>query len=227
MDRIAKGFTDDEIKAIADWYGAQRIEQQPWPPAAVMSSRPPRPRRPPLPLPALAQASPARVVVVGGGFAGATCARTVKRLDPRTAVTLVEASQTFTACPFSNEVIAGLRDIKAQQFDYKQIAAEGIVTAFDTATAVDPQARMVTLANGGRLPYDRLVLAPGIDFRWDALAGLRRSRSAAHAACLEGGRADAVAAAPARSHAGRRPRRSSRRRPIRSAARPDPTSGRA
>ena len=60
-----------------------------------------------LPMPALAQASGSRVVVVGGGFAGATCARTVKRLDPRTAVTLVEASQTFTACPFSNEVIAG------------------------------------------------------------------------------------------------------------------------
>src|SRR5580692_6208246 len=82
-----------------------------------------------LPMPALAQASGGRVVVVGGGFAGATCARTVKRLDPRIAVTLVEASQTFTACPFSNEVIAGLRDIKAQQFDYKQIAAEGVVTA--------------------------------------------------------------------------------------------------
>ena len=124
-----------------------------------------------LPMPALAQAAAGRVVVVGGGFAGATCARTVKRLDPRIAVTLVEASQTFTACPFSNEVIAGLRDIKAQQFGYKKIAAEGVVTAFDTATAVDPQARMVTLASGARLAYDRLVLAPGIDFRWDALPG--------------------------------------------------------
>src|ERR1700722_17964393 len=64
-----------------------------------------------LPRPALAQNATARVVVVGGGFAGATCARVLKRLDPRIAVTLVEASQTFTACPFSNEVIAGLRDI--------------------------------------------------------------------------------------------------------------------
>ena len=66
-----------------------------------------------------------RVVVVGGGFAGATCARTLKRIDPRTAVTLVEASQTFTACPFSNNVIAGLRDLKAQQFDYKKLEASG------------------------------------------------------------------------------------------------------
>src|SRR5579872_1055693 len=113
-----------------------------------------------LPMPALAQGASGRVVVVGGGFAGASCARAVKRLDPRIAVTLVETSQTFTACPFSNEVIAGLRDIKAQQFDYKKIAAEGVVTAFDTATAVDPQTRMVTLASGGRLAYDRLVLAP-------------------------------------------------------------------
>ena len=88
-----------------------------------------------LPMPALAQ-GPARVVVVGGGFAGATCARAIKRMDPRTAVTLIETSQTFTACPFSNEVIAGLRDIKAQQFDYKKIADDKVAVSFDPATAV-------------------------------------------------------------------------------------------
>src|SRR5215471_3244257 len=76
-----------------------------------------------LPTPALAQASGGRVVIVGGGFAGATCARVLRRLDPGTAVTLVESNQTFTACPFSNEVIAGLRDLKAQQFDYKNVRA--------------------------------------------------------------------------------------------------------
>jgi NADPH-dependent 2,4-dienoyl-CoA reductase/sulfur reductase-like enzyme len=124
-----------------------------------------------LPIPALAQAAGGRVVVVGGGFAGATCARALHQLDPRTAVTLVESSQTFTACPFSNEVIAGLRDIKEQQFDYKSIAADGIVMVFDQATAVDPHARMVTLANGDRLRYDRLVLAPGIELRFDAIPG--------------------------------------------------------
>jgi sulfide dehydrogenase [flavocytochrome c] flavoprotein subunit len=124
-----------------------------------------------LPMPALAQNTGLRAVVVGGGFAGATCARTLKRLDPRLAVTLVEPNQTFTACPFSNEVIAGLRDIKAQQFDYKKIADDKVVVAFDSATAVDPQARMVTLGGGTRLPYDRLVLAPGVDLRWDSLPG--------------------------------------------------------
>jgi len=124
-----------------------------------------------MPMPALAQNAPGRVVVVGGGFAGATCARTLKRLDPRIAVTLVEANQIFTACPFSNEVIAGLRDIKAQQFDYKKIADDKVAVSFEPATAVDPQARTVTLSGGIRLPYDRLVLAPGIDLRWDSLPG--------------------------------------------------------
>ena len=124
-----------------------------------------------LPLPALAQGSSGRVVVIGGGFAGATCARFVKRMDPRVTVTLVEASRTFTACPFSNSVIAGLRDLTAQQFGYDKTAASGVAINFATATAVDTQARMVTLSDGVRLGYDRLVTAPGVDIRWDSLPG--------------------------------------------------------
>ena len=123
------------------------------------------------PAPALAQKGGGRVVVVGGGFAGATCARTLKRIDPRTAVTLVEASPTFTACPFSNTVIAGLRDIRSQQFDYKKINADQVPVSFVPASKVEPDARAVTLSNGARLTYDRLVLAPGIDIRWDGLPG--------------------------------------------------------
>jgi NADPH-dependent 2,4-dienoyl-CoA reductase/sulfur reductase-like enzyme len=123
------------------------------------------------PLPAIAQGAGGRVVVVGGGFAGASCARALKALDPRITVTLVEASQTFVACPFSNNVIAGLRDIEEQQFGYGKVAAAGVVTNFSSASAVDPQGRAVTLADGTRLPYDRLILAPGIDLRWDALPG--------------------------------------------------------
>jgi sulfide dehydrogenase [flavocytochrome c] flavoprotein subunit len=123
-----------------------------------------------LPAPAVAQAAP-RVVVVGGGFAGATAARTLKRADARIAVTLVEASRTFTACPFSNLVIGGLRELRSQQFGYDKIAADGIQVVFATATHVDPQARTVALDSGPSLAYDRLVLAPGIDIRWDALPG--------------------------------------------------------
>jgi NADPH-dependent 2,4-dienoyl-CoA reductase/sulfur reductase-like enzyme len=124
-----------------------------------------------LPMPALAQNVGGRVVVVGGGFAGASCARALKRIDKAISVTLVEASPTFTACPFSNEVIASLRDIKDQQFDYKKIVAEEIEVAPTEATAVDTQGRTVTLATGTRLRYDRLVLAPGVDLRWGALPG--------------------------------------------------------
>jgi NADPH-dependent 2,4-dienoyl-CoA reductase/sulfur reductase-like enzyme len=130
------------------------------------------------PLPAIAQNGGGRVVVVGGGFAGASCARMLKRLDPRVTVTLVEASPTFTACPFSNNVIAGLRDIAAQQFGYDKVAADGVVLAMTAASAVDAQARAVTLTNGTRLPYDRLVLAPGIDIRWDGLPGYSEAAAA-------------------------------------------------
>jgi sulfide dehydrogenase [flavocytochrome c] flavoprotein chain len=124
-----------------------------------------------LPLPALAQGAGGRVVVIGGGFAGTTCARFIKRIDPRITVTLVEASQTFTACPFSNIVIAGLRELKAQEFGYGKLSADQVATNFAPAAAVDAQGRAVTLSNGVRLPYDRLVVAPGIDIRWDGLPG--------------------------------------------------------
>jgi sulfide dehydrogenase [flavocytochrome c] flavoprotein subunit len=124
-----------------------------------------------LPMPALAQGAAGRVVVIGGGFAGASCARALKALDARINITLVEASRTFTACPFSNLVIAGMRELTAQQFGYDKVAAAGITLAFSTASAVDPQAKSVTLADGNRLAYDRLVLAPGIDIRWDGLPG--------------------------------------------------------
>ena len=124
-----------------------------------------------LPMPALAQGAAGRVVVIGGGFAGASCARALKALDARISVTLVEASRTFTACPFSNLVIAGMRELTAQQFGYDKVAAAGVTMAFSTASAVDPQAKSVSLADGNRLAYDRLVLAPGIDIRWDGLPG--------------------------------------------------------
>src|SRR3954452_19911881 len=124
-----------------------------------------------LPLPAIAQGAGGRVVVVGGGFGGATCARFIRRIDPRIAVTLVEASPTFTACPFSNLVIVGLRDLKGQEFGYDKLAADQVTVQISPATAIDTQGRNVTLGNGASLPYDRLVLSPGIDIRWDGLPG--------------------------------------------------------
>jgi sulfide dehydrogenase [flavocytochrome c] flavoprotein subunit len=117
------------------------------------------------------QASAPRVVVIGGGFAGASCARALKRADPRNAVTLVEPNAVFHACPMSNAVIAGLREMEGQRFTYEAVRNEGVTLVPLAATAIDPNARSAVLSDGSRLGYDRLVLAPGIDIRWDALPG--------------------------------------------------------
>ena len=132
--------------------------------------------------------SVARVVVVGGGFGGASAARALRHADPKLDVTLVEANPVFTACPFSNEVIAGTRDIAAQQFGYDAVRAAGVRVIVGTATGVDATAKTVTVAStasaastagaastggtgGTTLPYDRLILSPGIDIAYDKLPG--------------------------------------------------------
>jgi sulfide dehydrogenase [flavocytochrome c] flavoprotein chain len=127
--------------------------------------------------PSLAQ-SAARVVVIGGGFGGAGCARALRRINDKLQVTLVEPNRTFVACPFSNEVVAGLRDLDAQQFGYDRIAADGVAVIAQAAASVDPQKRTVGLADGTALAYDRLVLAPGIDLRFDALPGYDEAAAA-------------------------------------------------
>jgi sulfide dehydrogenase [flavocytochrome c] flavoprotein chain len=127
--------------------------------------------------PSIAQARP-KIVVVGGGFGGATCARALHIADPGFDVTLVEPNPVFTACPFSNAVIAGLRDIEAQRFGFDAVRAERITVAQDQAIAIDAQARRVTLRGGSALDYDRLVLSPGIAIRWDALPGYDEAAAA-------------------------------------------------
>jgi sulfide dehydrogenase [flavocytochrome c] flavoprotein chain len=127
--------------------------------------------------PAIAQ-SAGRVVVIGGGFGGASCARALRRIDPKLQVALIEPNRTFTACPFSNEVIAGLRQIETQQFGYDRIVAEGVNVIAQAAVKIDPQAHVVSLADGNSLGYERLVLAPGIDLRFDALPGYDEAAAA-------------------------------------------------
>ena len=75
-------------------------------------------------------------------------------------------------------MIGGLRELKQQQFGYDKVAADGIEIAFTTATRVDPQARSVTLESGTTLPYDRLVVAPGIDLNWSGLPGYTEAAAA-------------------------------------------------
>jgi NADPH-dependent 2,4-dienoyl-CoA reductase/sulfur reductase-like enzyme len=130
-----------------------------------------------IPRPSIAQGS-ARIVVVGGGFGGAACARALRKIDAKWQVTLIEPNRIYVACPFSNEVIAGLRDIAAQQFGYDRIAADGVDVVAKAAVKIDPQARVVGFADGASLNYDRLVLAPGIDLRFDALPGYDEAAAA-------------------------------------------------
>lgn len=113
----------------------------------------------------------ARVIVVGGGFAGATCARKIKAQDPATRVTLIEPNPTYTACPLSNLVLATGRPLSDQQFGYAGVSRAGVDVRHTRAEGVDTDRRRVRLADGELLPYDRLVLAPGIEFDWDALPG--------------------------------------------------------
>ncbi|MCK1735829.1 FAD-dependent oxidoreductase [Bradyrhizobium sp. 138] len=115
--------------------------------------------------------SAGRIVVIGGGFGGAACARALKRADARLQVTLIEPNKTFISCPLSNAVIAGLRQMEAQQFGYDKLAAEGITIVAQAATAIDTQKRSVTTADGTAFGYDRLVVSPGIDFQIEALPG--------------------------------------------------------
>src|SRR6059058_837695 len=101
-----------------------------------------------LPCPSLAQGA-ARIAVIGGGFGGASCARALRKLDPKLQVTLIEPSRIFTACPFSNEVIAGLRELPTQQFTYDSIATEGVSVIVQAAVKIDAQTRSIGLADGG------------------------------------------------------------------------------
>lgn len=116
----------------------------------------------------VAQTTP-RVVVVGGGFGGATCARELRRSGFE--VTLVEPNPVYTACPLSNAVLAGLRPIEAQQFRLDALERAGVRIVRQRASRIAPQERRVSLDDGSTLDYERLVLSPGIDIRFDALPG--------------------------------------------------------
>lgn len=114
----------------------------------------------------------ARVVVIGGGFGGATTAKYIRRLDPSIQVTLVERSHNFVTCPFSNAVLGGLQDIASITHSYDSLSDRwGIDVIHDEAIAIDTVKKTVALKGGRHLSYDKLVVAPGIDFKWNAIEG--------------------------------------------------------
>ncbi len=102
----------------------------------------------------------ARIAVVGGGFGGATAARKLAQAGHR--VTLIEGDASYVACPFSNPVIVGLREMEGQTFGWDRVEAAGVTRVAARASGVDSAARQVLL-DGGKVGYDRLILSPGVD----------------------------------------------------------------
>lgn len=114
----------------------------------------------------------AHVVVVGGGFAGATFAKYLRLWSPDTRVTLIEREPRFVSCPLSNLVIGGSRQIDSLSANYDGLRRRGVVVIHDSVRAVETTSRTVMLTHGADLRYDRLVVAPGIDVMPEATPGL-------------------------------------------------------
>jgi sulfide dehydrogenase [flavocytochrome c] flavoprotein subunit len=113
-----------------------------------------------------------RVVVIGGGFGGAATAKYLKKLDPTLSVTLIEPKAAFVTCPFSNWVLGGLKTMKDITHTYTALRNQyGVNVIADRAVAIDPVKNSVKLSSGKVIGYDRLVVSPGIDFKYDEIAG--------------------------------------------------------
>ena len=117
-----------------------------------------------------------KVVVVGGGYGGATAAKYVRMWsDYGINVTLVEPNATFISCPLSNLVLSGGRTLADLTTPYDNLAKRhGVSLVRDMVTSIDAEKRVVKLVSGGELPYDRLILSPGVDFMWDTLPGMNK-----------------------------------------------------
>ena len=115
---------------------------------------------------------PAKIIVVGGGPGGATVANRLKAGNSEFDVTLVEPKEKYTTCFYSNLYLGGFRSFQSITHDYEGIKKRGITVINDSATAVDTMAKTVTLSKGSTpLNYDRLVLAPGIDIKFETIEG--------------------------------------------------------
>ncbi len=115
---------------------------------------------------------PAKIVIIGGGPGGATVANRLKAANPALDVTLIEPKEKYTTCFYSNLYLGGFRSFQSITHDYEGVKIRGITVISDVATAIDTTAKTVTLAKGSTpLSYDRLVIAPGIDIKYEAIEG--------------------------------------------------------
>ena len=112
-----------------------------------------------------------RVVVIGGGWGGATAAKYVRLADPSIEVVLLEPNKEFVSCPFSNLVLSGVRSIDSISFGYGGLRAHGVRVLHQMATAIEPDAKRVKVGDG-YIQYDRLIVSPGVEFQWEQVEGL-------------------------------------------------------
>lgn len=128
-----------------------------------------------LPAPAVLAMAKPRVVVIGGGAGGATAAKYIaKDSDRMIAVTLVEENPNYQTCFHSNLFLGGFRDYASILHDYRKLPAHGVEVVRARAQVIDREKKQVVLADGRRLPYDRVVVSPGIDLKYDSVPGWGR-----------------------------------------------------
>ena len=112
-----------------------------------------------------------RVIVIGGGWGGATAAKYVRLTDPSIEVTLLEPNKEFISCPFSNLVLAGVESLKNLTMNYNGLRKHGVKIRHEAAAAIEPDKKRVRVGKDS-LEYDRLIVSPGIDFQWELVEGL-------------------------------------------------------
>ena len=112
-----------------------------------------------------------KVVVIGGGSGGATAAKYLKLADPSIDVTLIETNTQYHTCFMSNEVLSGDRSLPSIAFGYDRLRKRGINVVHDTVTMIDATKRTVSTQGGKTFAYDRAIVSPGIDFKWEAIQG--------------------------------------------------------
>jgi sulfide dehydrogenase [flavocytochrome c] flavoprotein subunit len=122
--------------------------------------------------------SSAKVVVVGGGYGGATAARYVRLFSDRSLdVVLVEPNRSFVSCPISNLVVGGARQLGEITVPYDGLRKHGVTVVHDTVASIDLAGKKVRLAGGPEIRYDKLVLSPGVDLMFDDVEGLRQAQA--------------------------------------------------
>jgi sulfide dehydrogenase [flavocytochrome c] flavoprotein subunit len=112
-----------------------------------------------------------KVVVVGGGIGGATAAKYIRMADASIEVTVIEPNANYHTCFMSNEVLSGERSLGSIRFGYAGLQAHGVNVVQDSVTGIDANARTVTTAGGKSYSYDRCIVSPGVDFKWDLIDG--------------------------------------------------------